>query len=238
MAPEGDWLSDRVLLSVEETHHALHVLRVSPTETICVFDGNGTVARCAMDGVKDGRLVASIIDKRTEPRPWPEIALYQAAPKGAKLDDIVVRSAELGIAELRVFESMRTVVRWRGAKVAQLAARWHGRARAAAKQSRNPFVMRTGPSMTWPEMLDRIGKEPFVVTLWEDASTGLRDALPATAERIAVVVGPEGGFAAEEAEALAAAGAALVSLGPRIFRTEMASVAATAALLWHYRLIG
>jgi 16S rRNA (uracil1498-N3)-methyltransferase len=238
MAPASDWLSDRVTLSAEETHHALHVLRVSPAEAICVFDGNGTVARCAMDGVTDGRLVASIIEKRKEPHPQPEIALYQAAPKGTKLDEIVMRSAELGIAELRVFESMRTVVRWRGAKVAQLAARWQGKARAAAKQSRNPFVMRTGPSVTWPEMLDRIRKEPFAVTLWEDASTGLRDVLPATAERVAMVVGPEGGFAAEEADDLAAAGAALVSLGPRIFRTEMASMAAAAAVLWQYRLIG
>ncbi|MEA2486055.1 MAG: rRNA (uracil1498-N3)-methyltransferase [Actinomycetota bacterium] len=201
-------------------------------------DGNGTVARCAMDGVTDRRLAVSIIEQRHERRPQPEIVLYQAAPKGAKMDEIVERSAELGVAELCVFGSTRTVVRWRGDKLNQLAARWQGKARSAAKQSRDPFVMRTGPAMGWSEMLDQIRHEPFAMTLWEDGSVGLRELLPATAKRVALVVGPEGGLTSEEAAELAGAGAASVSLGPRIFRTEMASVAATAALLWHYGLIG
>jgi 16S rRNA (uracil1498-N3)-methyltransferase len=238
IAPEGDWYPERILLGVEETHHALHVLRVSPAETICVTDGNGTVARCRPDGVTDGRLVASIIEKRHERRPQPEIVLYQAAPKGAKIDEIVERSAELGVTELCIFGSTRTVVRWRGDKVDQLAARWHVKARSAAKQSRNPFVMRTGPAVSWAEMLHRIHHEPVAVTLWEDGSVGLRELLPARAERVALVVGPEGGLTSQEAAELAAEGAASVSLGPRILRTEMASVAATAALLWHYGLIG
>jgi 16S rRNA (uracil1498-N3)-methyltransferase len=227
-----------VVLGGDETHHALDVLRVSPTETISVFDGEGVVASCAIEGVEEGRLVARILEKRHEPRPRPEIALYQAAPKGAKVDAIVERSAELGIGELLVFQSERTVVRWPQDKVERLAERWRGKARAVAKQSRNPYVMRTGPVVPWREMVDRVGREPRALVLWEDASVGLRDVLPANPERVAMVVGPEGGLSAEEADGLRAAGAALVSLGPRIFRTEMASVAATAALLWHYRLIG
>jgi 16S rRNA (uracil1498-N3)-methyltransferase len=238
VAPESDWSSDRIFLGEEETHHALHVLRVSPSESICVTDGNGTVARGSTEGVIDGRLVVSIRDKRQERRPQPEIVLYQAAPKGAKMDEIVERSAELGAAELCVFESMRTVVRWRGDKVGQLAARWEGKARSAAKQSRNPFVMRTGPAVSWAQMLVRLRHEPFAVTLWEEGSVALRQALPARPRRVAMVVGPEGGLTPEEADELAAAGAAPVSLGPRILRTEMASVATIAALLWHYGLFG
>jgi 16S rRNA (uracil1498-N3)-methyltransferase len=238
IAPRSDWLSDRVLLGVEETHHALHVLRLAPTETVCVSDGNGTVARCALDRVTDDRVVASIIDKHQERRPQPEIVLYQAAPKGAKVDEIVERSAELGVAELSVFTSQRTIVRWRGEKVEQLATRWRGKARSAAKQSRNPFVMRTGPTLAWAQMVDRIRQEPFAVTLWEDASVGLHEVLPQRADRVALVVGPEGGLTSEEADELSGAGAVPVSLGPRIFRTEMASLVATAVLLWHYGSIG
>ena len=65
--------------------------------------------------------------------------------------------------------------------------------------------------------------------LWEEASLPLRTALDGGGNRVALVVGPEGGLAREEAEALADAGAQLVSLGPRIFRTENASVVAAAA---------
>ena len=66
----------------------------------------------------------------------------------------------------------------------------------------------------------------------------LRTSLMGMVDRVALVVGPEGGFAREEAEALADAGAQLVSLGPRILRTENAAVVAASVLLFHYGLIG
>jgi 16S rRNA (uracil1498-N3)-methyltransferase len=238
IAPPGDWRGDHVLLDLEETHHALHVLRLSPSETITVFDGTGTIAEGSLGGVNEDRLAVRFTDKVTVSRPQPEIVLYQAAPKGTKVDAIVERSAELGVAELCVFESHRSVVRWEGDKPARLAARWNAVARAAAKQSRQAFVMQTGPPVTWTEALERIGAEKFAVTLWEDASGGLRAALPPRAERIAIVVGPEGGFAIEEVQALAEAGASPVSLGPHIFRTEMAPLVAACTLLWHYGGIG
>jgi 16S rRNA (uracil1498-N3)-methyltransferase len=84
----------------------------------------------------------------------------------------------------------------------------------------------------------RVTKEPAAVVLWEDASFPLRTALFGEADRVALVVGPEGGFDREEAEVLADAGAQLVSLGPVIFRTENAPVVAVSALLYHYGLIG
>jgi 16S rRNA (uracil1498-N3)-methyltransferase len=227
-----------VLLDTDETHHAFHVLRIAPGEVISVCDGSGTVARCSIGALRDGRAAADIIDRRVEPRPKPEIVIYQAAPKGSKIDAIVERSAELGIAELRVFESTRTVVRWEPPKLQRLATRWNAAARVAAKQSRNPYLMRTGPVLKWPELIDRIAEEPCAVSLWEDGSERLRAALPDSAARIALVVGPEGGFSAEEAATLAVAGAAPVSLGPRIFRTEVASLVAASAVLWHYGVIG
>jgi 16S rRNA (uracil1498-N3)-methyltransferase len=238
VASPGDWFGDQVLLDTGETHHALHVLRIAPGQVITVSDGSGIVARCSVGTVRDGRVAAEIIDQRVEPRPEPEIVLYQAAPKGSKIDAIVERSAELGVAELCVFESLRSVVRWEPPKLQRLATRWKAAARVVAKQSRNPYLMRTGPVLKWAELIDRIAGEPCALTLWEDASERLRAALPARAPRVALVVGPEGGFSAEEADTLAAAGAAPVSLGPRIFRTEIAPLVAASAVLWHYGVIG
>jgi 16S rRNA (uracil1498-N3)-methyltransferase len=238
VASPRDWFGDHVVLDTDETHHLLHVLRMAPGEVITVSDGSGTVARCSIGAVRDGRVAADIIDQRVEPRPEPEIVIYQAAPKGSKIDAIVERSAELGVAELCVFESARTVVRWEPPKLQRLATRWNAAARVAAKQSRNPYLMRTGPVLKWAELIDRIAGERCAVSLWEDASQHLRAALPDRAPRVALVVGPEGGFSAEEAATLAAAGAAPVSLGSRIFRTEMASLVAASAVLWHYGVIG
>jgi 16S rRNA (uracil1498-N3)-methyltransferase len=237
-AAPGDWLSDRVLFTAEETHHALHVLRISPGESINVTDGEGTVARCALGAVEDGSLAAEIIEKVQMLREQPEIVVYQAAAKGSKVDEIVERCAELGVAEVRVFQSARTVVRWQADKVERLAARWAAAARGAAKQSRNPFVMRTGPVCPWMELVDRLANEDLVLTLWEDAARSLREALPPRPLRLALVVGPEGGFSRQEAASLAQARASPVSLGPRIFRTEMAAQVAISSILWHYGLIG
>jgi 16S rRNA (uracil1498-N3)-methyltransferase len=78
----------------------------------------------------------------------------------------------------------------------------------------------------------------LAIVLWEEADIPLRTALVGGAERIALVVGPEGGLAREEAEALADAGAQLASLGPHILRTEHAPVVAASALMFHYGLIG
>ena len=76
------------------------------------------------------------------------------------------------------------------------------------------------------------------MVLWEEAPLPLRTALHRPPERIALVVGPEGGFTREEAEALADAGGQLVSLAPRILRTENAPIVSAAAVLYHYGLIG
>ena len=164
--------------------------------------------------------------------------MYQGAAKGRKLDDAVERLAELGIAEIIAFESARSVVNYDRPKVEKLSDRWSGIAKAGAKVARSPFVTRVGGLISWTELVRRVTKEPLAVVLWEEASFPLRTALVGEAERVALIVGPEGGLAREEAEALADAGAQLVSLGPRIFRSENAGVVATSALLFHYGLIG
>lgn len=214
------------------------MLRVSPPDVITVTDGEGRVARCAVSDVQAERVEVEVLEVKTHRRLRPEVVIYQGAAKGRKLDDAVERLAELGVAEIAAFESARSVVSYDRPKVEKLVTRWSGIARAGAKVARNPYVTRVGGLMSWTELLRRVAREPFAIVLWEEASFPLRTALVGEAERVALIVGPEGGLAREEAEALADAGAQLVSLGPRIFRAENAGVVATSSLLYHYGLIG
>jgi 16S rRNA (uracil1498-N3)-methyltransferase len=213
------------------------VLRVAPPDVITVTDGSGCVARCAVDGMFEGRLVATVLEREQRRRLRPEVVIYQGIAKGTKLDGTIERLAELGVAEVHAFSSRRAVVEWDDKKVAKLGERWAAIARSAAKQSRNAFLLKSSAGMTWNGLLKRIEEEPLAVTLWEEASLPMRTALE-HADRVAIVVGPEGGLTREEAEALADAGAPLLSLGPQILRTENAAVVATSALLFHYGLIG
>lgn len=237
-APPEAWREGNVVLPAEESHHAADVLRVRPPDVIRVTDGRGNVADAAVALIEDGRVVAEVLDRRSHRRSRPELVVYQGAAKGNKLDGVVQQLAELGAAGMYAFESERAVARWDGAKAAKLGDRWRGIARAAAKQSRNPFAMDAAAGLSFTELVRRVSTEPLAVVLWEEATLPLRTALVSGPERVALVVGPEGGLARAEAEALADAGAQLASLGPLILRTEHAGPAAAAAVLFHYGLIG
>lgn len=234
----GPWSGAEVVLPPDESHHALKVMRVKPPDVITITDGRGVVARAAAARVDGERLAVEILESERRRPVKPEIVVYQGAPKGSKADDVIERLAELGITETALFSSTRTVVRWDDERITRLEDRWRNIARSAAKQSRNPFVMTIGGTLSWESFLSRVRDESFAIALWERASLPLRAALPGSADRIALVVGPEGGLERSEAEALADAGAQLVSLGPRILRTESAAFVAAAALQYHFGLIG
>jgi 16S rRNA (uracil1498-N3)-methyltransferase len=237
VAPHG-WSESEVVLPDDESHHALKVLRVAPPDVITVTDGKGRIARCAAARVADGTLVAEILESEQRRPLKPHLVVYQGAAKGSKNDDVIERLAELGVAETWVYASARTVVKWDADRIAKLDERWGSIARSAAKQSRNPYLMDVGGGLSFTELTRRIAKEPSAVVLWEEASFPLRTALVEGSDRVALVVGPEGGLERAEAEALADAGAQLVSLGPRILRTENAAVITAAVLQYHFGLIG
>jgi 16S rRNA (uracil1498-N3)-methyltransferase len=237
-SPRESWQNDLVVLDPDESRHAATVLRVASPDIITVTDGAGAVARCSVRAVEEGRVVAEVLEQTTRPRPRPEITVYQGAARGHKVDEVIERLAELGVAETNVFHSLRSVVRWDVAKSERRAQRWRAIARSAAKQSRSPWLMRTAPVLGWDELLMRLAPEPVLVGLWEEATLPLRAALTGPAARVALVVGPEGGLSQDEAGALEDRGARLVSLGPQILRTENAPVVAAALVMFHYGLIG
>lgn len=237
-SPRESWSPTEIVLPRDESHHALKVMRISPPDVLTVTDGEGRVASCAAARVEDDLLVAEVLEITEHRRPRPEIVVYQGAAKGHKVDDIVERLGELGTAEVWVYGSSRSVVRWDRDKLEKLSSRWEAIARSVVKQSRNPYVMRSGGGLSWTELLRRVAQESLAIVLWEEAMLPLRTALSGHADRVALIVGPEGGLSKEEAEELADAGAQLVSLGPQILRTQNAPVVAVSALLYHYGLIG
>jgi 16S rRNA (uracil1498-N3)-methyltransferase len=236
-APKSRWNEGRIKLDPEESHHALKVIRVSPSDEIIVTDGSGSVARCSV-AIEGGVVEAVVLESSRHRHAQPELVVYQGAGKSNKADDVIERVAELGVAEARVYNSQRSVVRWDDRKKQRLERRWQSIARSAAKQSRNPWMVRTGPPLSWAELVAKIESEPLAIVLWEEASLALRNALIDSADRVALVVGPEGGLDRPEAEALGAAGAQLASLGPMILRTENAPVVAASAVLYHYGVVG
>jgi 16S rRNA (uracil1498-N3)-methyltransferase len=238
IAPLDDAGDGRVMLDALESHHAVRVLRVMTSDPITVTDGQGTAARCVVTDIAGGTVVARVLETTTFRQARPQLVVYQGAAKGRKLDDVVGQLAQIGVTRFSVFRSNRSVVRWEPEKDRRLVDRWTTIARSAAKQSRSAFVMETGGLLDWRQFVAEIAREPHALVLWEGADEPLRGHLSGRAERIALIIGPEGGLGTDEAEGLRAAGGRLVSLGPRILRTELAPVAAATAVLYHYGRLG
>ncbi len=238
VAPPESWAEGVIALPPGESRHAAAVLRLSPGALVTVTDGRGRLARCSLSEVNEACALAAVVEDSHTERTGPEIAVYQAAAKGRKVDDMIERVAEVGVADVRIFNSERSVVRWDAAKSARLGERYAAIARSVAKQSRNTFVMRTSAGLEWKELLATVDAEPLALALWERATEPLRDRLPQSASRLALVIGPEGGFSHHEAAELTECGAFPVTLGERILRTENAALVAASAVLFHFGAIG
>jgi 16S rRNA (uracil1498-N3)-methyltransferase len=228
---------DLVRIAGEEGHHAARVLRVRVGEAITVADDTGRVVDAVVSSVSEG-VEAHVLKETIHAEPKPAITLYQALTKGEKFDDVVQRSAEIGVARIVPFVAERSVVKWDAAKRAKAVLRWSAVARAAAKQSRSPRISVVG------EIADDVsvaiaGPRPAWVLHEADGAVPIRRALPEHApEEAGLVVGPEGGLSDEEIELLRAGGAEIVGLGPRILRTETAGLVAAAIVSFAYGVLG
>ncbi|MBV8151412.1 MAG: RNA methyltransferase [Candidatus Eremiobacteraeota bacterium] len=158
------------------------------------------------------------------------ITLAQAIPKGQKMDVIVEKATELGVARVWPLRSSRAIAEASAHKV----ARWRKIAESAAAQSGRTVVPAVDETLDFAALCERMQTFDATLFAWELDATPLRTALEATrsAASLLLVIGPEGGFSHDEAAAAVAAGAQPVSLGRRILRTETAALVALAALLY------
>lgn len=209
-------------ISGAEAHHAGSAMRVIRGETVLVSDGRGALATCRVTGSGRGSPLVVEVLTVDQVEPGRPITVVQAIPKGERADLAVELLTEAGAAVIVPWASQRTVARWQGKDEAK-AERWRRVARAACKQSRRAHLVTVRPLCTG---IPEIPGPAFV--LHADAEDCLYE-LDLPSGPLSVVVGPEGGLADEEVQALAAAGARPVRLGPEILRT---STAGAAACLW------
>lgn len=210
------------VLTGSELHH-LRVRRVRAGSTVVLFDGVGQQRRGIVTSLDRRQAAIRFLDAEVAQAESPlRLILAQAVLKASKLDLVIEKATELGVSELVVFASERSL---RSAALERVE-RWTRIAASAAKQCQRTTV----PQIRGPIGFDALLREESAalrLLFWEDAAAG---TLPALAERhrscasVLTVVGPEGGFSAPEAARAAAAGFAAVKLGGRILRAETAAI--------------
>ncbi|HUX05764.1 MAG TPA: RsmE family RNA methyltransferase [Acidobacteriota bacterium] len=211
----------------EEAHHGVNVCRLRPGDEVFVFTEQGSEFRCEVEAARKGQLKARIIEKLTDEVESPlAITLIQAVPKAARLEQIIVHATELGLSRLVLVQSERA---FRGER----PDRWRRMALEAAKQSGRRMIPRIEPAVPF----DKLDFDGFTDSLkllaCEKPCAGSLSRIAAEHGGVGSVViasGPEGGFTEAEMRRLLEAGFLCISMGPRVLRTETASLALMAAV--------
>jgi len=219
---------DVVTLGGAEAKHAAVVRRVRPGERVTLGDGRGVWLGGVVEKAEPGQVAVRIESREQRPAPTSRLILVQALAKGDR-DELAVQAAcELGVDEIVPWQAARSVSRWEGAKAVKGRERWASIVREAAKQAHRAWVPEVAPVETTADLVGRTASQRLLV-LDPAASTRL-STLQDDGRDIVLVVGPEGGIAAEEHERLAAAGAERMLLGDTVLRTSTAGPAALAVL--------
>ena len=216
-------------LSPEEAQHALRVLRMAPGDA-CQALLEGEVYEAVLAETSP-RVLLRLGEALPSPEPSVRVTLYQGLPKGDKMDYIVQKCTEAGIYRIVPVDLSRCVASWAGKDAEKKRARLQRIAAEAAKQSGRAIVPQVEPPLSLAALCRRLPAHGLVLTPWEEQrGRGIADAWQGQRD-VALIIGPEGGISPEEIESMRAAGACPVTLGPRIFRTETAGLAALISLL-------
>lgn len=240
--PNSFWLppecreGDFVIFPSEEKHHIQNVLRLKPGDKVRVLWKNFRLEVELQPGeVCRGLIVSSTLI----PSPSLSLDLAQSLPKGRKIEDTIKLSSQIGLRKIIPFFSLRSVPRWEKGKTETKIERWKKIAIQESQVSGFSPLEVENP-LSFKELMGYLPRYSLGLFLWENASFFLRDIVkdwesPGT---VLLVVGPEGGFAPKEAEEAKRAGFQIVSLGERIFRTEIAGVIASIFLMSHWGGLG
>ena len=217
------------ILPPEEAEHALRVLRMKP----------GDACQALLEGIVFEAEIAETAplvllrlgDFLPCPEPSVRVTLYQGIPKGEKMDYIAQKCTEAGVSRIVPVAFSRCVAKWEGKDAAKKQGRFQRIAAEAAKQSGRAVVPEIAPPVSVAAMCRDFAGYDLVLVPWEEErGHGIRQNWQGQ-KNVAIVIGPEGGISAQEIEQMNASGAVPVTLGPRIFRTETAGLAAVISLL-------
>lgn len=249
--PEHLNLDDKTLyIDGEDVKHISKVLRYGQGDEIEVCDSNGHEYICRIESIDKTRIDLSIVDEVDINRESRiRVSLYQGVPKSTKMDIILQKLTEAGVDEIVLVNTKRSVVNIKGDKADKKFDRWERIIYEAAKQCKRGLIPKLRGILSFKEALEDMGKNDINICPYEvEKRLGIKEALQTgqvkkilenkDEVRIGIFIGPEGGFAEEENEMVKAAGIASVTMGPRIFRTETASIVATAITLYELGDIG
>lgn len=223
-----------------DIRHLSKVLRLKAGDQVDVSDSMEWEYLAEIVTIDEEEVVLAILDKQRFARePELQVTLFQGVPKAGKMETIIQKCVELGVYSIVPVFMERTVVVEKGSFGKKLE-RWQKIADEAVKQCKRGVIPEVQSQLRFGDMIERLGEFDLVLFPYENEEAySIKDCLRNLEEKptsVAIIIGPEGGFSDKEAEALDGAGAARVTLGKTILRTETAGMAALAMTMYELEL--
>lgn len=214
--------------------YVARVLRLKPGAPLVLFNGDGRELDARVETVAGGEVRVRTGASRVVDRESPLVVhLGLGLTRGKRMDFALQKAVELGVSSIAPLATGHSVVHLDEARAQRREAHWQGVVADACEQCGRSRLPGVEPLASLPEWLHRRREAALKLVLAPQAGASLT-SLSRPPGPVALLVGPEGGLAADELEQARRAGFHLVALGPRTLRTETAALAALAALqlLW------
>lgn len=233
-----------VIITGDDVNHIKNVIRLKPGDEISISNGiDGRDYRCGISSISDTEVLCELRFIKEDGVELPaKVYLFQGLPKGDKMEFIIQKMVELGVYEIIPVAMKRCVVKLDDKKAKNKITRWQSISEAAAKQSKRGVVPQITDVMTYKQALEYAKDMECKLVPYEmegslEDATGMKGTKALIesikpGERVAIFIGPEGGFEEQEIQAAKEMGMRPVTLGKRILRTETAGMTAMAWIMY------
>ena len=233
---ENQFLDNKVLIKGNDFNHIKNVLRMKNSEKFYVSNKeSGESFLVDLESYSQNEVVCNIIEKIDSKESNVKVTLFQGLPKADNMEYIIQKSVELGVYNIVPVDMKFCVAKLNNEEKKLL--RWQTISEAAAKQSKRNIVPKIENKISFKNMLNNLNDFDLVIIAYENENkTNLKEILKdnKNAQKIAIIIGPEGGLAQDEVDQLIENGAKSASIGKRILRTETASLAMLSMIMYEF----
>lgn len=234
--PKENIIGNSAVIEDEDVKHIYKVLRLGEGDKISINNTEGEEYLGEILEIDKKRVLVKLIEKLPVNNESPiNVYLFQGLPKSSKMDLIAQKATELGVKELTPVITERVVVKSEIGEFKKVD-RWNRIALEACKQCKRTLLPKINIPIEFEELLDKLKEMDLIIVPYENEDGyGIKNVIANISREIkevAVIIGPEGGFEESEIDRLKDIGAHIVTLGPRILRTETAGFVCVSLLMY------
>ncbi|MBZ9688178.1 16S rRNA (uracil(1498)-N(3))-methyltransferase [Clostridium estertheticum] len=241
--PKANIVENNAIIEGEDVKHIYKVLRLKVGDKVSINNCEGSEYVGEITLIDKKSVNINLLEKSSINNESPiEVYLFQGMPKSTKMDLIVQKNTELGVKAITPIITERVVVKTELAEFKKVD-RWNRIALEACKQSKRSLVPQINVPIEFDHLLENLKQMDLVVVPYEnEEGYGIKKLMKTiekqSISKVAIVIGPEGGFEECEIIKLKEIGASIITLGPRILRTETAGFTCLSLIMYELGDLG